>query len=74
MPDVIELDGYILTRQSKDIANKIETAYWVKTNTTCLKVVPAKQQCIFFVDHTAMSLLQDLPCIQVIQHQYHSLR
>ncbi|EAQ65914.1 DNA polymerase II [Marinomonas sp. MED121] len=72
MPDLIELDGYILTRQSKDIAYKIETAYWVKTNTTCLKVVPAKQQCIFFVDHTAMSLLQDLPCIQVIQHQYHS--
>lgn len=72
MPELCELDGYILTRQAKDVGNKVETAYWVKTDVGCLKVIPAKQQCIFFVSVDALSLLQGLPCIHVIKKEYQS--
>ena len=72
MPGLIELDGYILTRQGKDVANKIEMAYWVKTDTACLKVIPAKQQCIFFVSKNAIPFLQGLPCIEILDLEYQS--
>ena len=70
MSDHIEVDGYILTRQCKDVANKVETAFWVKTDTRCLKVVPEKQQCIFFVSAKAAPLLEGLPCIKIIKKEY----
>jgi len=72
MPELCELDGYILTRQAKDVANKVETSYWVKTDKGCLKVIPAKQQCVFFVSIDALDLLQGLPCIQLIKQAYYS--
>lgn len=72
MQELLEIDGYILTRQGKDVANKIEVAYWVKTPVGCLKVIPYKQQCIFFVEQDALPLLQGLPCIHIIEQTYHS--
>ncbi|KZM44951.1 DNA polymerase II [Marinomonas sp. SBI22] len=70
MSELTEINGYILTRQSKDVANKIETAFWVKTDAVCLKVIPEKQQCIFFVSVLALPLLEGLPCIKIIQKSY----
>ena len=69
-----ELEGFLLGRQSKDINGKIEISYWVKTQQGTVKVIPERQQSIFFVSAQAEKLIQDIPQTKILTQTYTSFQ
>lgn len=67
-----EVHGFLIGRQSKDVAGRIEIAYWIKTAAGTVKVIPERQQSVFFVTSKAIRLIEPLTKITILQQEYTS--
>ncbi|TBR38553.1 DNA polymerase II [Marinomonas agarivorans] len=67
-----EEQGFLIGRQSRDVDGHIEIAYWVKTDSGTVKVIPERQQSVFFVVNDAIALIDSLPRVTILQSGYTS--
>ncbi|MFT2111472.1 DNA polymerase II [Marinomonas sp. 2405UD68-3] len=52
-------EGYIVSRHAKDVNGVLEMFYWIKTGSETVRVIPKKQNAIFFVECRAKTFLEE---------------
>ena len=52
--------GYILTRQVKDIANRMTLSLWVKTMQGAVNIIVNDQRALFFIKQMNIDVAQQL--------------
>lgn len=68
----VEKHGYIISRHTREVGGQIEMSLFIKTPEGTVKVLPDKQQSVFFTDAPLESLPNDVAGVQCIESQFRS--
>ncbi|MEP0074312.1 MAG: DNA polymerase II [Marinomonas sp.] len=67
-----EKQGYIVSRHTREVGGQIEMSLFIKTPEGTVKVLPDKQQSVFFTDAPLNSLPNDVAGVQCTESQFRS--
>ncbi|MFT2099206.1 DNA polymerase II [Marinomonas sp. 2405UD66-6] len=68
----VEKHGYIVSRHTREVGGQIEMSLFIKTPEGTVKVLPDKQQSVFFTDAPFDSLPNDVAGVQCTESQFRS--